>query len=189
MSSLQLLRGRRTGRLQGLRRVSLKWIGYALVPILCVGCEPVPFTKTKLNPQNLVGSYRLTTATQTTLANAGYSNNGVTRLSLNSDGTFALASMPDRWRLGSSVTQSTTGPLYDSGTGTWHIDSHGDGWAQRWGITLDFSDTRRFASGSVTGRYVHAALMLKNDKPPYILHFIVGDPDGGEGIEMVQTTP
>lgn len=157
-----------------------------LLSLVLVGCEPVKFTKVKPKSEDVAGYYTLTTASKTELAQAGYSSTNVAFVKLNADGMFEIKDLPDRWRLGNSVSQQTTNASYDSGNGTWKIESHGEGWTQRWGILLDFPNSKGFSLQPPQGQYVYNVAMLRNDKPPYVLHFGVGDPDGGEGLELIK---
>jgi hypothetical protein len=165
-------------------------VALLLVSLLVAGCDRVPFTKVKPQPQNLVGLYRPTGATQAALIKAGYTQANTPALVLKADGKFEMKSMPDKWLHARSISERSPNPSYDSGSGIWRIEPSGEGWARRWGILLDFPGTKDLVSRSHTGRSGRLVcsnlLMLRNDKPPYVLHFIVGDPDSDDGLEFVR---
>jgi hypothetical protein len=141
-----------------------------MASLLLAGCEPVSFTKAQPQAKDCVGTYAPTKETFAAMTRAGCSNNLTTSLAFKVDGTFTMLNMPDIYT-NRNLADFHGG--YESGEGSWKIESNGDGWARRWGIALWFTN------GAVDNR-----MMLRGEKPPYMLHLMVGDPDSGEGLEF-----
>ena len=140
----------------------------------------------------MTGKYLLTTKTVNVLLRAGYLETKTSSILFFSDGRFQMVNMPGCWlREPLSGGSADGGPIrrsYDSGSGVWKISDCGLNGFHSWGIQLNFHDTTGIKStqskiiiGSLRG---YSGPMLRNEKPPYILHFVVGDPDGGESLEL-----
>jgi hypothetical protein len=95
-------------------------------------------------------------------------------LVLRNGGTFELREIPSCWR--SDVKCSST---TESAAGTWEIAKHQEWWEVRFRC--------RTINGTATDYGVGA--MLRGESAPYVLHFVVGDPDSGEGLALIRKSP
>jgi hypothetical protein len=156
---------------QGAKR----YVFTSLAGIMLVACIGDPYlssyTTNKPNEGDLIGIWVPDKDTVKDMHDrGGYpTEKAKTSLTLKPDGTFEMVDMPDWWRepFGTSHGRLTA---YDRGT--WRLKEHSPG--GRWEIGLDFPS---FGS---------TAISLRRNKPPYIIHFILGDPDSGNAMTFVK---
>jgi len=138
-----------------------------------------PPTRTAPHVQGLVGTYRLTSRSVRFVERKGYADLPDMCIILRADGTFEMKNMPDMW-----MNFGRAKRCFDSGSGTWELDSRDAGLATLWGITLDFDDIQGFTSQVHKNGFVYSMLELKNQCPPYLIHVTIGDADGSEALEF-----
>jgi hypothetical protein len=115
--------------------------------------------------QALVGEYRLDPETRNWYSKEIQSSVPAATLRLSADGRFIVRNMPDCLR-GAECRPGTV-----SFAGTWEPEKLDDSWV----LALHVSD-----SDHTHGYFTTA--QLRSQQPPYIVHFIVGDPDSGRAI-------
>jgi len=183
---------------------TLKWIGGVglLICALFIGgavagvCQMAavdsvtavagPDMRTRPRQEDMTGTYRLTPSSARFVKRKGYANLPDICIILSADGTFEMQNMPDMWH----NAFGRPNRKFDSGCGTWKLDSHDAGLATHPGITLDFDDVRGFSSSVYKNGFVSfGALQLKNQKKPYRLQATIGDPDSGETLEFEKAPP
>lgn len=138
-----------------------------------------PRTRTAPHMENLAGTYRLTSRSVRFVEHKEYADLPDICIILHVDGTFEMKNMPDMW---TNFGQAKR--CFDSGSGTWELDSREAGLATLWGITLDFDDIQGFTSQVHKNGFVYSMLKLKNQQPPYVIRVTIGDADGGEALEF-----
>lgn len=124
------------------------------------------FTRKKPNQAELIGTWVPTAATIKDLKDRGGYAISKHELILRADGSFSMVNMPDWWT--DSFGQSKKG--FESGSGKWQLYQDRDPWTV-WAIELDFP---KFT--------VPNAIHLRRQKPPYLIHITVGDPDSGHAM-------
>ncbi len=87
-------------------------------------------------------------------------------IDLRADGSFQVANMPDCW-----LDLIPKGAV-DSASGNWRIEQHQEWWA------VNLRITKR--NDSALDYTLQA--MLRRQKPPYLLHIILGDPDSANAL-------
>ena len=141
--------------------------GLALLLSGCInnGIEwsELSFTRTKPNPSDLVGTWVPTDATIKDMKEQGAYTISIHQLILRADGTFEMINIPDWWKDG--FGQSKKG--FESGLGKWQLYEDRDPWTV-WAVELEFPNF-------VVPNQIH----VRRQKPPYLLHVTVGDPDSG----------
>jgi hypothetical protein len=151
----------------------------ACVTIVASSCQYDPFAHeyTRARPASaatIVGTYALDRESIKMLKR----NYNVTAprslLQLRNGGTFELREIPNCWRSDAKCTSRT-----ESATGTWELAKHQEWWEIRLRC--------RTINGTATDYGVGA--MLRGERPPYVLHFVVGDPDSGEGLALTRKSP
>ena len=169
-----------------------------IIPALALsGCWSFDnYTSAQPKLADIAGTYQLTCESAVILVKSGYVLTNNPTMSLLADGSFKMLSMPGCWlREPLSGGSYDGGPVhrsFDSGAGNWKLCDFGLRGGHSWGIQLDFSDTS--AIKSTSSPQVKKSLqafggpMLKNENSPYYLHFVIGDPDGGESLEFNQVT-
>jgi hypothetical protein len=90
-----------------------------------------------------------------------------TNLILRDDASFEMIEMPDWW-------------LHSSGE-SWQGYHH---WSGTWSIKQNSSD-KTWSLALTTGQMTTSA-DLANQKPPYAIYFVLGDPDEHEGMTFVK---
>lgn len=152
------------------------------------GCgSSIKYTSVEPKSEDIVGTYHFTDTTSSQVLEANYIQTNTPSLALHADGTFEMLNMPGCWLKEPMhpVYDQSQVRSFDSGSGTWSIANEAvKGYPPSWGIILRFSDTKTIYSWHENTSIVFGGLMIKNDKPPYILHIIVGDPDEDEGLEF-----
>ncbi len=179
----------------------LKWIGgmtlfinASFVGAAVVGCFYLagmeslmlltgPYTRSRPNPEDLAGTYRPTSRSIRFIKRKRYDPVPPIRIILHDDGKFEMKNIPDMWMNFGRATGD-----FDSGSGTWELDSRHYPLVTLWGLTLDFDDTENFTSRDLKTGLVFSMLKLKGQRPPYIIHMVIGDPDGLEALEF-ETRP
>lgn len=121
------------------------------------------FTRDKPNQLDLLGTWVPTAATIKDLRERGGYIVSKHELILRADGTFTIVNMPDWWKDG--VGQSRRS--FESGAGTWRLSKDHNPWTV-WSVELDFPEF-----------VIPNAIHLQRQKPPYLIHIPVGDPDSG----------
>jgi hypothetical protein len=123
--------------------------------------EEFRFARQKPLETDLVGKWVPTTQTLEDMrGNGGYSIS-THELVLNADKTFFMNNMPDWWA--TDFGESKKG--FQSAAGRWTLSpATGD---SDWGIDL------------VVGTSGIGFLHVRNQKPPYLIHIGIGDPDNG----------
>lgn len=151
-----------------------RYLLVALAALSMVGCVGDPFlssyTKTKPNEADLIGTWVPNPDTIKDMRDRGRYEveNAKTRLVLGSDGSFEMVDIPDWWRepLGRSHSH------LESDHGTWKLKEYSPG--TRWELGLYFPSW-----GGTT-------ISLRRDKPPYLIHITLGDPDNGDAMTFVR---
>ena len=143
------------------------------VALLMSGCmnngiqwSELTFTRHKPSLADVVGTWVPTAATLKDLRDQGSYTLSTHQLILRADGTFTMVNMPDWWSDG--FGRSRKG--FESGGGKWQFYQDRDPWTV-WAIELDFPK-------GIVPNAVH----LRRQKPPYLLHIQVGDPDSGHAM-------
>lgn len=154
---------------------------------LLAGCQFDPYTSdyttTKPLASNLVGVYVPTQKTQTYIQSMGNYPSVKMSITLFRDGTFNFNNIPDMWNTWGESFGKFKGK-FDSGSGQWSMRK-GQDW---WSVMLDFTSTTGFNSEKMKGRFV-TSIMLVGEKPPYLLHLTVGDPDSGDAMQFEKVGP
>ena len=139
-----------------------------LVTIFSSGCynpaeiaEEMQFARQKPNESDLLGTWVPTPNTIKDMrANGGYAIS-THELVLKPDGTFSMKNMPDWWA--TDFGDSKRG--FQSVSGKWSLTAAAGG--HDWCVDL------------VVGTSGIGFLHVRNQKPPYLLHVGIGDPDVG----------
>ena len=121
------------------------------------------FTRNKPNQADVLGTWVPTAATIKDLRERGGYAVSKHQLILRDDGTFAMVNMPDWWLDGVGQSRKS----FESGSGKWRFYQDHDPWTV-WAVELEFS---KFV--------IPNAIHLQRQKPPYLIHITVGDPDSG----------
>jgi len=140
-----------------------------LLALLCAACFNIPpvnpaelnFTWRQPAESDLIGTWVPTQDTLNDIRKRGGYPAANHQLVLRGDGTFSLLNMPDWWL--NDGGESSGG--FNSGSGTWKLRKDGS-----WQIYLRFDSVRNFTNFG-------APLNLRRQKPPYLIHIHVGDPD------------
>jgi hypothetical protein len=114
---------------------------------------------------------------------AAVKKEGVPTLILKEDGTFSARDIPDWWNHAGRLEPRThwvPGPRWTlwSGSGTWFLIESGNAWVVMLGLPGLRGDARGFME-----------MQLYNQKPPYRLGVILGDPDEGQSLIFERTGP
>jgi hypothetical protein len=123
------------------------------------------WTRTKPNLSDLVGTWVPTDATIKDMKEQGGYTISVHHLILRADGTFEMTNMPDWWKDGFGKSKKGL----ESGLGNWQLHEDPQGPWSAWAVELQFPDN------SVVLNQIH----VRRQKPPYLLHVTIGDPDSG----------
>lgn len=144
----------------------------AIYGIALTGCQFDAFipeyTKSEPRKDDVVGLYRIDPDT----VNSFKARHGVdptlALLNFKSDGSFELKDMPMCWH------EYTCNGELQGASGTWRIRKHQEWWAVE-------METRKL-NGRKFGLWSEA--MLRDQRAPYRIHFIIGDPDTGEALVL-----
>lgn len=123
--------------------------------------EEIHFARQKPLEADLVGRWVPTVQTLTDMRSYGGYAISTHELVLNADKTFSIKNMPDWWA--TDFGESKKG--FQSASGKWALSSAAGG--RDWGIDL--------VVGTSGIGFVH----IRNQKPPYMIHIGIGDPDNG----------
>lgn len=144
--------------------------GAALLLVLsCAACLNNPpinpaelnFTWRRPAESDLVGTWVPTKDTLDDIRTRGGYATTNHELVLRQDGTLSLSNMPDWWIDDSGESRHAL----DSGSGTWRLVKDGS-----WQVDLTLNAFRGSSSFGVR-------LNLRRQRPPYLIHIFVGDPD------------
>jgi hypothetical protein len=160
------------------------------------GCgSSIKYTTIEPKPTDIIGTYQITSDTASNLVAVGYFQTNAS-ISFYANGTFEAFNLPACWRsdeplYGPGWQGKPISRSYDSGSGSWKIFDEekydfdkGLSKNHSWSIMLHFIGSKSLDYSPIATNGWIGSLMLKNESPPYILHFIVGDPDEGEGLEF-----
>jgi hypothetical protein len=151
------------------------------VLVSLTGCQWDPYTSVytgkQPKPEDLVGMYVPDEATAHFIA-AHYSASEVS-IVLSADGTINLHNIPDCWETPFGETEGG----FDSGTGRWTIQKHQEWWVLGVNIWTDGFSSRGHAHINLT-----TEIFLVGEKPPYIIHLTIGDPDAGNALQFIRKT-
>lgn len=168
----QFWRGSVRERCVGSHIVRLKLSLFLICSLLALGCrgvvEYIQFTRDEPNKADLVGTWEPDESTVREMKDrGGYDTTLPTRLVLRSDGHFDLINMPDWW--GGSFAESRR--VLESDTGEWTVSQFAG--SSVWSLMLSSSKGLR-------------PVNLMGQKPPYNLHFVLGDPDSNESMTFIK---
>ncbi len=142
-----------------------------LICLLALGCsgtiEYIQFTRDAPNRSDLVGTWEPDDSTVRDMKQRGnYDISLPTKLMLRDTGYFEMINMPDWW--GNSFAESRKG--LDSDSGKWSVEQFAEPF---WSVILSSSKGQR-------------SVNLMGQKPPYKLHFVLGDPDSNESMTFIK---
>ena len=134
------------------------------------------YTRTKPLEASIAGTYVPTQKTLTMMREKGHYPQVQSSIVLRLDGRLILTNIPDWWLDGFGKSKGG----FDSGEGRWSLDN-----AQGfWELILDVDSARNFSSQDHNPRGIGTAIAVINEKPPYLLHLTVGDPDMGDAMQF-----
>lgn len=162
--------------LVGLCVMACLWIGICDYITLVAG----PNTRTAPEPKDLAGVYYPTKRSVRFIKRAKYSSIPEISIMLHENGSFEMKNIPDMWLNKFGKAKGN----FDSAAGTWELDCREYGRIKHWGIVLDFTDVTAITSRTTDHGFYYSMLSLKNQKPPYIIHMIIGDPDNEDALEF-----
>ena len=156
----------------------------ALLSLLLVipGCQYDPyassFTTTKPKDADLVGTYTLTEHSSWLVKERGGYGKQSASITIGDDGTLRFTDVPDWW----SESAGKPGGQYDNAPGHWKVERRQKQW---WMLSASFEKgaLARWARGFI------AQVQLVGEKPPYMLHLTIGDPDSGEAMQFEKVAP
>ena len=122
--------------------------------------EELRFARQKPLEANVAGKWVPTAQTLEDMRNKGGYAISTHELVLNADKTFFMRNMPDWW-----ATDLESKKGFQSASGRWMLSPATGG--SDWGIDL--------MVGTSGIGFVH----VRNQKPPYLIHIGIGDPDNG----------
>ena len=155
------------------RRSSVSKRLLLLAVVLLAGCQYDPFahefTSRRPAEDSVVGRYVPDSASGARLRSRfKIEVSPFTELVLNSNGTFVARGLPNCWF---STFDCVTGS--DGWAGSWTLQQHQDWWAVALRITA--------RNGERMSSY-HLPVMIRGERPPYLLHLTIGDPDSGDAL-------
>lgn len=149
-----------------------KWgalVATVLMMTFIFGCGGDPYAgkyaKTKPNQQSFVGGWLLKKNP------VGGTPTKPPTVTFAADGAFKATEYP-----GKALDEFSRGKSFVDGNGTWAIEQHQSFWVLR--IHWQVIDGVQQGYGDM--------LHILNDRPPYVLHHIIGDPDSGEALVFEQ---
>ena len=147
------------------------------------GCQFDPysseFATVKPKETDLVGQYAPNTDTIKPASEKSKYARKPMSIELEEDGTIDVSHIPNQWAADFGHPNSGS----DSANGTWKIARHQKWWA----IQVDFPATEEQGSAKRNGLVTE--MMLVGDKPPYMIHFSVGDPETGDTMRFHKVKP
>ena len=157
----------------------LVWWRTLFLLVWLSACQYDPFaheyTTSRPVERDLIGTYRPDRETADRMKRVlGIAVGRFCELTLRPDGTFTIREMPRCWFV-ASVEDCVAGT--EDVAGTWKIIPQ----QQWWAVGL----TKRSTVAGVDHIYRFRA-MLRGSEPPYLLHFIIGDPDSGNGLAFAR---
>lgn len=164
--SLQPIRARVVGR---------SCLAFCLLLFLAA-CQYDPYTSEytshRPNDSDLPGEYVATVETRELIRNAHSYPACNPQVILHADHTFEIKDVPDWF-----ITEGDAGTKLVSGSGTWALQQHQEWWAL--GILF-----RESTGQSVFKGPFGMDFMLVGEKPPYLVHMTIGDPDMGKAMQF-----
>jgi len=160
-------------KLKALRKQTKSYISLAVMALVLSACLGDPYsgsyTNRRPHESDLVGTWVPNQNTLRDMRNRGRYpiEQGRTSLILRADGKFEMLDMPDWWR---DPFGRPHGHL-ESSSGTWKLKENSTG--PVWEIELQFPTW-------------WTTTALRNEKPPYFIHFTIGDPDNGEAMTFIR---
>ena len=148
-------------------RVTLGLLGLAFAMLTQLSCHGIDlaeleFTRQQPSKPDLIGKWVPTAASITDMMKQGGYTISKHELDLRPDGSFSLINMPDWWNDPRGESRGN----FESGSGNWEVyNDHGN-----WVVNLDFVN------------HFRAPLHLRHQKPPYLIHIMLGDPDTGHAM-------
>ena len=140
--------------------------------------------------EDIVGRYEPSPATAQLLLRMGYRTNELS-LTLNPDLSFAMINFPDIWldfSRSKFFGRHLENPGYYSGQGQWDVSNDTGGFFCYINVKFDKREHFSAVTAKTENDIVSVNLIeFRNRKRPYTLHFVVGDPDSGEGLELTKT--
>jgi hypothetical protein len=164
---------------------------YFTLLLIGMGCQHDPrswdYTTKRPQEKDLIGSYKLD---PNHWQNDWYKRKGfkITKsiLNLGADGSFSATSVPDCW-----YTHECSGKL-ENLKGIWLVGKDHQPENPWWVIYLNVvreGDPNYEKKLTEPPGLAEPSITLMNNKPPYILHFVVGDPDSGDGLSYTKQNP
>ena len=158
---------------------TLVWIALFAV---CIACQRDPFaseyTTSRPSEADLIGTYRPDSETMQRLRDEFHRSVAPTcQLVLFPNRTFLARDVPDCFDDQLSGCRQGVQQWY----GTWRVRAESRRW---WSVELSVGGTTRFPSQG--WRF---PAMLRGNKPPYILHLIIDDPDSGNAVAFRRISP
>src|SRR5437867_4158599 len=146
--------------------------GLVLTSMLLSGCQFDPYaheyTRAKPKEESLVGRYAADDESRNLFQRAFKMDVGRCELDLMTDATFELRNVPDCWR-----RPDCSGKV-ETAAGTWKLCQIHEWWS----LVLR---TQRIDGLAVDWG---SEAMLRGEDVPYLIHFIIGDPDSGRGLAL-----
>jgi hypothetical protein len=148
----------------------------ALAATAFVGCIAYDATRTAPSVEALVGTYAPTSKTEADIRIRGQYADAPTRVVLQADGIIHLENLPDWWLDGYGDSHRTR----VSASGTWSLEQNQRDWVLGVHISGGQIDGAKYARGFFT------QFALAGQHPPYVIHFLLGDPDSRQGMEFAR---
>ena len=170
----------------------LEKLGFVLllvVALVLTGCgASTTYTSVQPKLEAVAGTYTPTRESAGLLVKWGYARTNRPVMNLFPDGKFKMFNMPGCWLREPVNDPKLTARVCDSGGGKWKICDFGPRGHRSWGLLLEFSSTGGIKSTQServkTSLHEFGGPMLRHERAPYRLHFVVGDPDDGEALEF-----
>jgi hypothetical protein len=162
------------------------------IVLLTTGCQYDPyaseFTRARPAAESIPGQYVLTAESREFIRSRGKYSNASATISLNADGTFSMASVPDLWMCsgvdsprGFADECPDVGSTSMNGEGRWEITKRQDWYSLRVVFSrMSWSNGKRF------DREFGTEVNLIGEKAPYTLFLTIGDPDAGDALQFAQ---
>lgn len=137
---------------------------------LLAGCQGDPYypsyTKREPDPKDVVGTYVPDERTAGIVRSRKGLELPSTQIVIRPDGTYNIDNVPE-WN--NAMSASSVGPLVTR-SGRWHLEQRQNTF---WVVSI------LYRNGSTD---TYDGISLREQKPPYLLHFTLGDPDSGESL-------
>ena len=148
------------------------------------GCPHDPYahsyTSAKPSESDLVGTYLLSEESSRLVAERGGYEKRPASIILEDKGVLRFANVPDWW----NTSFGKPGGQFDSAVGRWKVERKQDRW---WALGITFPRESPLASVGGSPVVFCAWIMLVGERPPYVLHLSIGDPDEGDAMQFVKT--